>query len=162
MKALSLRQPWAEVVLRFGKRIENRRWNTAFRGVFLIHASSASPKAAYNIGRGATNQVSALEHCVRTCYLLGENETAEAIERTWASLPLAAIVGQARVVDVLSPGSTLAGMQHGDSPIDTRWHDPMQYGLVLADVVSTRVLREVKGALGFWDVTDAIAREAYP
>jgi len=39
MKALSLKQPWAELILQGKKTIEIRRWNTNFRGEFLIHAS---------------------------------------------------------------------------------------------------------------------------
>ncbi len=39
MKALSLKQPWAELVLQGKKTIELRRWNTKFRGEFYIHAS---------------------------------------------------------------------------------------------------------------------------
>jgi hypothetical protein len=39
MKALSLKQPWAELLLQGKKTIETRTWNTAFRGPFLIHAS---------------------------------------------------------------------------------------------------------------------------
>jgi len=39
MKVLSLKQPWAELILLGRKRIELRKWNTNFRGEFLIHAS---------------------------------------------------------------------------------------------------------------------------
>lgn len=39
MKALSLKQPWAELILQGKKKIELRKWNTKFRGKFLIHAS---------------------------------------------------------------------------------------------------------------------------
>ena len=39
MKALSLKQPWAELILQGKKTIETRIWNTNFRGEFLIHAS---------------------------------------------------------------------------------------------------------------------------
>lgn len=39
MKALSLKQPFAELILQGRKKIELRKWNTKFRGEFLIHAS---------------------------------------------------------------------------------------------------------------------------
>ena len=39
MKALSLKQPWAELILQGKKTIEIRKWNTNFRGEFLIHSS---------------------------------------------------------------------------------------------------------------------------
>ncbi|MEI6058190.1 MAG: ASCH domain-containing protein [archaeon] len=41
MKALSLKQPWAELVMQGKKKIEIRKWNTRFRGDFLIHASKS-------------------------------------------------------------------------------------------------------------------------
>jgi len=39
MKALSLKQPFAELILQGRKKIELRKWNTSFRGDFLIHSS---------------------------------------------------------------------------------------------------------------------------
>jgi hypothetical protein len=42
MKALSLKQPFAELVISGKKKIELRKWNTNFRGEFLIHASKIS------------------------------------------------------------------------------------------------------------------------
>lgn len=39
MKALSLRQPYAELIVSGKKTIEIRPWNTNFRGEFLIHAA---------------------------------------------------------------------------------------------------------------------------
>ena len=36
--ALSFRQPWAWVVAKGIKPIENRNWPTEYRGLFLIHA----------------------------------------------------------------------------------------------------------------------------
>lgn len=38
-RALSIRQPWAWAILHAGKDIENRSWQTHYRGRFLIHAS---------------------------------------------------------------------------------------------------------------------------
>ncbi|MFA5176365.1 MAG: ASCH domain-containing protein [Candidatus Nanoarchaeia archaeon] len=41
MKALSLKQPWAELILQGKKTIELRKWKTKFRGKFYIHASGS-------------------------------------------------------------------------------------------------------------------------
>ncbi len=46
MKALSLKQPFAELILQKKKTIELRKWNTKFRGKFLIHASKIPDKKA--------------------------------------------------------------------------------------------------------------------
>lgn len=44
MKALSLKQPFAELILQGKKKIELRKWNTCFRGEFFIHASKNPDK----------------------------------------------------------------------------------------------------------------------
>lgn len=43
MKALSIRQPWAWLIVNGYKDIENRSWRTNYRGPVLIHASSRKP-----------------------------------------------------------------------------------------------------------------------
>lgn len=48
MKALSIRQPWAWLILHGGKDIENRTWNTKFRGRVLIHASKGMTRDEYD------------------------------------------------------------------------------------------------------------------
>lgn len=47
MKALSIRQPWAWLILHGGKDIENRDWATRFRGRVLIHASKGMTRDEY-------------------------------------------------------------------------------------------------------------------
>ena len=44
MKALSLKQPWAELIVQGKKVIETRKWKTNFRGEFYIHASKSYDK----------------------------------------------------------------------------------------------------------------------
>ncbi|MFH1889811.1 MAG: ASCH domain-containing protein [Nanoarchaeota archaeon] len=39
MKTLTLKQPWAELVLQGRKKIELRKWNMNFRGPFFIYSS---------------------------------------------------------------------------------------------------------------------------
>ena len=39
MKALSIKQPWAWLIVNGYKDIENRTWKTNYRGTFLVHAS---------------------------------------------------------------------------------------------------------------------------
>jgi hypothetical protein len=40
MKAISIRQPYAWAIIFGGKDVENRTWNTKYRGELAIHASS--------------------------------------------------------------------------------------------------------------------------
>jgi hypothetical protein len=48
MKALSIRQPWAWLIVNGHKDIENRSWATKFRGPVLIHAAKGMTGAEYN------------------------------------------------------------------------------------------------------------------
>jgi ASCH domain len=42
VKILSVRQPWASLIVNGHKDVENRTWNTRYRGSLLIHASQRS------------------------------------------------------------------------------------------------------------------------
>jgi hypothetical protein len=49
MKAISIRQPWAWLILHGGKDIENRTWKTNFRGRVLIHAAKGMKREEYEV-----------------------------------------------------------------------------------------------------------------
>lgn len=46
MKALSVKQPWAYLIIHGGKDIENRSWQTSYRGPLLIHAGQRPDREA--------------------------------------------------------------------------------------------------------------------
>lgn len=48
MKALSIRQPWAWLIVHGGKDIENRTWHTKHRGRFLVHASAGCTRKQWS------------------------------------------------------------------------------------------------------------------
>lgn len=50
MKAISIRQPWAWLIVNGYKDIENRTWNTKYRGPVLIHASKGMTIDQYQAG----------------------------------------------------------------------------------------------------------------
>jgi hypothetical protein len=47
LPALSIRQPWAWLILNAGKDIENRNWRASFRGRFLIHSAKGMTRMEY-------------------------------------------------------------------------------------------------------------------
>ena len=47
-KAISIRQPWAWLIVNGYKDIENREWRTSKRGRVLIHASSKMTQGDYD------------------------------------------------------------------------------------------------------------------
>jgi hypothetical protein len=50
MKALTILQPWAWLIVQGGKNIENRTWSTGHRGPLLIHAGKRpDPEAILHV-----------------------------------------------------------------------------------------------------------------
>jgi ASCH domain len=47
VKALSIRQPWAWLIVNGHKDIENRTWSTHFRGRVLVHAGATMTRGDY-------------------------------------------------------------------------------------------------------------------
>lgn len=47
IKAISVCQPWAWLIIYGGKDIENRDWGTGYRGLLAIHASKGMTRAEY-------------------------------------------------------------------------------------------------------------------
>lgn len=143
MKALSLRQPWAWMVVNapdgYRKNIENRKWSTGFRGEFLIHAAKGMTVPEY---RNVLDWV-------RDRGLLAGVDVPKP-----ADLQRGGIIGRAELVDVLYP--------HPSEP-RAAWHMNMQFGFVLANVRPTPFV-PCRGMLSFFEVPpDVLAKlEATP
>ena len=147
IKCLSLRQPWADFVLFHGKRIENRRWNTAFRGHFLIHAAKGMTRSEYESAMGVLDDVNGIQ-------------AADVLP--FESLKRGGIVGHAWLVHVVRPrpNMLLGGVEtHYPHGVEWRWHMPEQFGFVLEGV---RPLPFVQwtGELGFFEVPDDYVERA--
>lgn len=134
MKALSIRQPWAWLIVRPDldyppyratelaagriKTIENRTWTTRERGAILVHASKGMTSAEYFDTKNF-------------CYRLGVEVPP------FDDLQRGGIVGQVDIVDCVT---------HSDSP----WYMGA-VGFVLANA-KPLPFRPLKGALGFFEV----------
>lgn len=57
MMTLSIRQPWAWLILHAGKDIENRTWRTGFRGKFLIHAAKGCTRTEWQEAQDFARQI---------------------------------------------------------------------------------------------------------
>lgn len=130
MKVLSLRQPWAWMVVAGGKNIENRRWNTRFRGEFLIHAAKGMTREEYEDAVAFAREVNPFMVPPR----IGEVQRG-------------GIVGRARLVDVIPPCGEDSLFY---KPCSHPWHMPAQYGFVLADVERLDFV-PMRGELGFFE-----------
>lgn len=47
MRTLSIRQPWAWLIVNGHKDIENREWSTQYRGPVLVHAGKTMARSYY-------------------------------------------------------------------------------------------------------------------
>ncbi|MCF5224197.1 ASCH domain-containing protein [Pseudomonas syringae] len=125
MKALSIRQPWAWLIIYGGKDIENRTWNTKFRGRFLVHASAGCTKKQWAEAVSFALQAGVVKHPADVPPI---NE-----------LELGCIIGSVELVDCVDTSA---------SP----WYMG-QKGFVLQTPKPTAIT-PYKGRLGFFEVPD--------
>ena len=134
LPCLSIRQPWAWLILHGGKDIENRDWPTKRRGRVLVHAAKGMTwdewGQAWDFAQGS-----------------GASPRALATGMTYHTIERGGIVGSVEIVDCV---------ERSESP----WFIG-RYGFVLRD---PRPLPFVpwKGALGFFGVPRAALLEAQP
>jgi hypothetical protein len=122
MITLSIRQPWAWLIVHGHKDIENRDWKTPFRGRVLIHAGKAMARSYYDETLGALARAGLLPPGIPT----------------YEQLPRGGIVGEARIVDCVDASS---------SP----WYIEGSYGFVIREA-RPLPFYPVNGKLGFFDV----------
>lgn len=126
MKALSIRQPWAWLIIHGGKDIENRTWHTKFRGRFLVHAAKGMTNKEYCDG---------LEFAMRAgdIRLLRDFPTSQEMLQNWCG----GIIGSVELVN---------SVNHSNSP----WYMG-EKGFVLRDPQPLE-FTPFKGRLQFFDV----------
>jgi activating signal cointegrator 1 len=49
VKALSVLQPWAQLIVTGAKKLETRSWQTGYRGIILIHAGRRFPESTRDL-----------------------------------------------------------------------------------------------------------------
>ncbi len=101
VKAISVRQPWAWLILNAGKDVENRTWRPNVRGSVFLHASGNMTPKDYEHGRdfAATLGIKIPEP---------------------SELERGGIVGAFNLWSVAEPGEPVS-----------RWHFPEQYAIRL-------------------------------
>lgn len=122
--ALSIRQPWAWLIVNGHKDIENRDWSTPFRGRFLVHASKTITRKQY-------------QGVMDTLWLYCDKTVSDAVP-AFDDLQLGGFVGWSTVVDCVR-----------DHP--SGWKEPGSHGFVLADSKPIPFL-PYKGRLGWFNV----------
>ena len=158
MKAISLTQPWTQLMAHGYKRIETRGWNTTYRGKLLICAAQAFPDKAREL-------------CTRY-------EFRRALEASgWEpgrlilpppvgrprdyDLPRGVIVGVGELVDVFQTGGNGEAVRdhllakHGlkftaDEAVFGDY-SPRRYGFIVVNVQRLATPKPFRGALGIYD-----------
>jgi hypothetical protein len=125
--ALSIRQPWVDLILRGIKTIEVREWHVERRGPILIHAARALDW--------------------RSVELFGYDNPL--------SLPRGGLLGYAEIADVivLSPDRWV---EHRDSHCVLHARRPVQYGAVLRNVRTFDRLIRCLGKRRFFPIPQSI------
>lgn len=123
-KALSIRQPWAWLIVHGHKDIENRTWPTRFRGPVLIHASKGMTMAEH---RGVQDYMAEIS----MGYL--KVPAAEDLER-------GGIIGVAEITACVPPERRTS-----------RWHMDGCQGFALR-AAQPLPFTPLAGRLGFFDV----------
>lgn len=123
MKALSVRQPWAWLIVNGHKDIENRDWKTHVRGQVLIHAGATMTRDDY---LGCTIFIAAM----KTTWRL---PAYDILKRECGGL-----VGQVEIIDCVKESYS-------------QWFCG-PYGFVLRNPIRLEFLK-YKGQLGFFDVS---------
>ena len=122
MKCLSICQPFAELIIQNKKTIELRKWNTNFRGEFLVHAPIKIRK--------------------KDCKKLKIKE----------NLTTGAIIGKVELYDVKKYETLKEIQEDKNQHFSTKKFQKKTFGFILKNSKPLRIPIPWKGQLGFFDV----------
>lgn len=141
MNAISLTQPWAQLVVLGAKRAETRSWPTTYRGEIAIHASKGFPGYAKTL-----------------CKQLAFKRTLHEYHFVALTLPLGAIVGTVEITGCYRTEEAGSMGIYDHSPED-QFGDfsPGRYFWTLANPRMFEIPIPCKGALKIWTVPETLS-----
>lgn len=123
MKVLTIKQPWATLIISGLKEYEFRGWKTKYRGKILIHAGKSL-----------------------------EKEYAEKFKCYSFEYPLGVILGEATLVDCIKVDENFNNELRNINPlVYGRSNHVENYAWKLEDIVIYEDPIPVKGQLGLWN-----------
>lgn len=127
MKCLSLKQPFADLLAHGEKTIELRKWNTSFRGEFLIHASK-------NI----------------------DIESCERLDMNSNKFTIGTIIGSAFLYDVKEYNNQqeFEKDRHKHFSVVTKYFEGYRYGFLIRDAKLLKNPIPYPGKLRFFEVDE--------
>ena len=124
MKVLTIKQPWATLIMQGDKRFEFRSWQTKYRGDLLIHAGKGIDKEAMK----------------RLSKYLPKN------------IPLGKILGKVKLVDCIKMSPEFKEMLlKENNEIYTKSSFQENYGWQVTDVEVFEYPIEATGHLSLWE-----------
>jgi hypothetical protein len=167
MKTLSIRQPYASLICKGIKTIENRTWKTNYRGKLLIHASGkplAFPEFSYmtrdfikdyqkyygsnnkNIPSHISKYMDWISELYQFYHIEGETQFTPPIDKIKEqakkygyALPSQSIIGEAELIDIVQNSKEIFAI-------------PNNYHWVLANpVLYEKPILNVMGKLNLWE-----------
>ena len=138
MKALSIRQPYAQVIKRGIKKIETRSWKTSYRGKLYIHAS-------------ATKMIKADKNNTELMNLAGDEDKIE----------YGCILCECNLVDCVEMTEEFISRLKRENidEYNSGMYSVGRYAWILEDVKPVSPI-SIKGSLGIWDVEKRIQNKS--
>lgn len=131
MKAITVKQPWASLIIQGIKDIENRTWQTKYRGRVLIHAGMA--KANFNFSLSQNQRLNELN--LRRWY------DSDQIKGK--------IIGSVEIIDCVKNHPSIWAERH--SPPFKPFNWVLAYPIIFPEPIP------IKGKLSFWDYPNILA-----
>ena len=152
MKAISIKQPWASLIVEGVKDIENRTWPTKFRGRVLIHASAKSVNLGiYYDAPFTRTQWAAMN--------IDERINSKCKGNSLKFLPKSVIIGSVEIVDCVINHDSIWAEPAYKTIEDARFGSDAKpiYNWVLANPIKFPEPIPAKGKLSFWDYPNILA-----
>jgi hypothetical protein len=129
IKTLSIKQPWAFLIVAGYKDIENRTWQTAYRGRFAIHASGKFDFDFFDVCNN-------WKACDAVCKHFGIAEGSRKITKN--KHELGAILGTVELADIKESS-------------DSEWYYSGNFAWILKNPEPLKnAITNVKGKLNLW------------
>jgi hypothetical protein len=151
LKALTMTQPWASLLVAGANRIETRSWNTRYRGPVAIHAAAGFPSHAKAL-------------CAQSPY---REALAAAGFAAAADLPTGRFIGVADLEEVVAcDGSSAADIRRQSRagtlpPHEADFGDfsAGRFGFVMVRMAPLATQLPARGMLGLWNVAPAVEEQ---
>lgn len=155
MKALSLTQPWATLIVTGAKRVETRSWPTKHRGWIAIHASKSWSASDRDFAECQMVRDVLVKAGVR---YVGPHDHGARRYRYVDGLPLGSIVGFAYVEDC-HPTEAISRFGLSEQERAFGNYDDGRFGWFFREAGQLTVPVPCRGALGLWTVPDNVLTE---